>query len=403
MSAWKDIVLGLLLAVSAGLLSYAGASQIDRELLNVDDVWFQADIKRVYSNMTNRWANHYRATVHPLFSLTTFATVRALQAALRIDGMTAVRITCGMVASFWTIALFVLFRHLGCRRFDASLFCLVALCSASAVFWFVVPETYALGSLAILLALNLAAAAETHTPSQWHYIAVSAATLSFTVTNWMAGLVATVVSHPWRTAVRISLLALALVLGLWGVQRVFFPSSGFTLSTKGEMTYTMRANPLSVVNAFALHSMVMPTVRIVPGETPEQPVMSVQRSWPGSGSAWGMIATGAWIGLLGLGIWSTWSLTSHRQFRLVLGLTLAGQLILHLLYSEETFLYSLHYGPLLVVLAGLGILTRVRIITLSLAGVLLLSVGVNNWVQYQKVLELFPQYMSHGVVDRISK
>ena len=357
MSAWKDIVLGLLLAVSAGLLSYAGASQIDRELLNVDDVWFQADIKRVYSNMTNRWANHYRATVHPLFSLTTFATVRALQAALRIDGMTAVRITCGMVASFWTIALFVLFRHLGCRRFDASLFCLVALCSASAVFWFVVPETYALGSLAILLALNLAAAAETHTPSQWHYIAVSAATLSFTVTNWMAGLVATVVSHPWRTAVRISLLALALVLGLWGVQR----------------------------------------------ETPEKPVMSVQRSWPGSGSAWGMIATGAWIGLLGLGIWSTWSLTSHRQFRLVLGLTLAGQLILHLLYSEETFLYSLHYGPLLVVLVGLGFLTRVRIITLSLAGVLLLSVGVNNWVQYQKVLELFPQYMSHGVVDRISK
>jgi len=395
MSPWKDITIGLLLAISAGLLSYAGASHIDREILNVDDVWFQADIKRVYANMTNRWANHYRATVHPLFSLTTFPTVQVLQRVLRVETVTAVRITCALVASFWILAMFVLFRRLGCRRFDAALFCLLAVCSASAVFWFVVPETYPLGSLTMLLALYLATAAESTAPSRFHYVIVSAATLSFTITNWMAGLLVTLAGHPWRKAMQISLLALALVAGLWGVQRMIFPSSGLKLNPEREVTYAMKASPLSVVNAFVMHSMVMPVVKVIPGESPDQQVLSVQRSWPGSGSVWGMVASGAWMVLVALGIWGAASLTQYRQLRIVLGLTLAGQLGLHLLYGEETFLYSLHYGPLLVVLAALSSLTRLRVLALSVAGVLLLSGGMNNWLEYDRVTKLLPIHVEN--------
>jgi hypothetical protein len=376
-------------------MSYAGASHIDKELLKVDDVWFQADTRRVYSNMTRREGNHYRATVHPLFSLTTFPTVKVLQTVLTVETVTAVRITCALVASCWIIAMFAMFRRLGCRRFDASLFCLLAVCSASAVFWFVVPETYPLGSLAMLLALYLATAAESSAPSQWHYVVVSAATLSFTITNWTAGLLVTLAGHPWRKAMQISLLALALVAGLWGVQRMIFPSSGLKLNPEREMTYAMKASPLSVVNTFVMHSMVMPVVKVIPGESLDQQVLSVQRSWPGSGSVWGMVASGAWMVLVALGIWSATSLTQYRQLRIVLGLTLAGQLGLHLFYGEETFLYSLHYGPLLVVLAALSTLTRLRVLVLSVAGVLLLSGGMNNWLQHDQVAKLLPRYIEN--------
>lgn len=38
-----------------------------------DNVWFQGDIGRVYGNMNNRLAfGHYRAKVHPLYSLQTY-------------------------------------------------------------------------------------------------------------------------------------------------------------------------------------------------------------------------------------------------------------------------------------------------------------------------------------------
>src|ERR1700709_2350829 len=42
----------------------------------------------------------------------------------------------------------------------------------------------------------------------------------------------------------------------------------------------------------------------------------------------------------------------------VLLLTLAGQIALHLVYGEETFLYGLHFVPLLIALAALSTTTK---------------------------------------------
>ena len=67
----------------------------------------------------------------------------------------------------------------------------------------------------------------------------------------------------------------------------------------------------------------------------------------------------------------------------MLGLTLLGQLGLHLLYGEETFLYALHFAPLLVVFAACSTLTRMRLVGLVLAGALVISAGVNNAMQFR--------------------
>ena len=74
-----------------------------------------------------------------------------------------------------------------------------------------------------------------------------------------------------------------------------------------------------------------------------------------------------------------------------MGITLVGQLTLHILYGGETFLHSLHFLPFLIVLAALSTLTRARLVALLLAGTLVLSAGVNNGLQFRQATEF-----SHG-------
>ena len=119
--------------------------------------------------------------------------------------------------------------------------------------------------------------------------------------------------------------------------------------------------------------------------------MLTQASSPGSGSFWGACAVGLWIALLGLGLWGFFSSKKHTKFRIVLGFSLLGQLALHLVYGNETFLYSLHFLPLLIILAAFSVLTSTRLIALILAGILVICTGINNGLLFHQIL----QYFSH--------
>lgn len=70
-----------------------------------------------------------------------------------------------------------------------------------------------------------------------------------------------------------------------------------------------------------------------------------------------------------------------KKARAALGVLILGQLGLHLLFGDETFLYSLHWLPLLVVLAALPTLTRARIWARGCALALIVCAGVNNSAQ----------------------
>jgi hypothetical protein len=85
-----------------------------------------------------------------------------------------------------------------------------------------------------------------------------------------------------------------------------------------------------------------------------------------------------WVFLLDLGVRTLFTLAANRHLRFVVGFTLLGQLAMHMVFGEETFLYSIHFGPLLIILAALSTLTRVRPAALLLAGALALAAGINN-------------------------
>ncbi|HJY85782.1 MAG TPA: hypothetical protein VKE24_02995, partial [Candidatus Acidoferrales bacterium] len=383
---WPDILLVVILAALAGLASYQGqrlvGSFIVRDLRG-NNIWFEGDCPYVFTHMVDRTSNQRRTAVHPLFPLAAYPPVYALRKMAKMEGVQAVRFVIAVLAGSWLGVLFVLLRLIGCPTFDAMCFSLLAATSAMAVFWLTVPETFAFGSLTILLGLSLIRVAEDRNLSFWWFLGGSALTLSMTKTNWMLGLFGTIAHYPWKRAIQISVNAFCLVVGLWSLEKLIFPSAEFFIGSeaneKGYLLLPRSGGPLRVFLSFMFHSMIMPAIRVIvkPEKQPWQ-TMSTQMSWPGSGSLWGAVGVGVWAIMLGLGLWALFGRKPLSRFSNVLALTLLGQLALHILYGDETFLYALHFGPLLIVLAALSTLTRARLLALILAGALTLLAGVNN-------------------------
>ncbi len=388
----RDIVIVTVLSVLAAIGSYQGAKLVDLVLFDksMESAWFQSDIPRIYENMTSRSSDHYRTNVHPLFSLATFPPTKILWEVIGINPLASVRIVVAFAASLWAGAFFVLFRLIGFRRFEAILFSMLGMVGAAATFWFTVPETYSFGSLSILLALIVVAMSQNKTIGKPWYLIISMATLSFTITNWIVGILTSFVSLPLRRAAQITINAFFIIIVLWAVQKYFIPSAGFFLGDRGETKYILTAEsggPIRIAASFFLHSMVMPSISSINDpERPFSPIMTVQHSLPGSGGSWGIVATVLWVVLLALGLWGITTSGKHNKLRLVLGVSLLAQLVLHLLYGEETFLYSLHFEPLLVLLAAFSMLTRFRRLVITYVGILIVCAAVNNWQQFNRAI-----------------
>ncbi len=390
---WCDILIAALLMVFAGLELYHHMLQLNPAIIanrQIQDVWFESDLPRVFANLTDRSSDNTRLSVHPLFSLLTFPFTKILHVLLRTDLVTTARIIIAMTSAFCMGALFSLLRLIGCRRLDATLLVMLALVSAAGRFWLVSPETYVFGLFTILLAMILVVLAQKQVFSPLWYVIVSALTLSMTITNWMIGILATVINFGWRESRRITTDAFCLVVLLWGVQKMFFPSAAFFLGSREEGRRVLLSGSggfLGVTQSFIFHTMVMPAIKILESGYSDTPaIMHTQPSLPGSGSIWGVVAVLLWAVLLGLGGWALFTLKEQGRFRLFLGGAIAGQYLLHLVYGKETFLYALHFLPLFIALVALSLLTRLRLLTLFLVGALIISAGINNAQQFQKTV-----------------
>jgi hypothetical protein len=346
-------------------------------------MWFDGDIPKMFTMMASRSAEQHQATSeHPLISLVTYAPVFALRRLAGLTTLQAVRIVWAVLAALWTAALFVLLRALGLRLFDSALFTLLGMTSAASVFWFAVPEAFSLGSLLIILALCLVALTSTAASPLLVYGLVNVLTLSITVTNWMVGILAAFLNMNWRRACIAIAGAFLVVSRLWGVEKAAFPEATFFVGSGRVLSFVYSPTPgrmLEVVTSFVSHTVVMPAIAAVE-KAPLQRVMTVRQSFPGSGSAVGYLGAAAWLALLGLGLWA--AIPAARKSRIILLVLLitAAQLALHLVFGRETFLYSMHFLPLLIVIAACVTFTRFRFPGLALAGIVTVSAAIhNNW------------------------
>jgi hypothetical protein len=380
----RDTVLAFLLFAVAAIAAFLAATSLDVRLLEwpTIDVWFEADIPRVFENVTDRWSNHYRAKVHPLFALLLFPPVFVLDRIIGLDTRTAVNLVFGGLAGLWVAGFFVWLRLIGCRRPDALLLTLVAGTSAGALIWFAVPETHALGSLAILSAMLLVAVAAHGRVGFGLDIAMNVLTLGVTLTNWMAGIASTMLRRRPTRTLFVVVTSFLVTIALWGVARTFMPSTAFFLGHKAETGHILSPEslgPAHVASSFFLHTVVMPAVTVVdrPGAG-HWPIMLTQPSAPGSAGPLGVASVVLWGGLLALGFAALITMKTHGRLRLFLALVIAGQFALHILFGNETFLYAPNFLPLLIGLAALALLTPMRPVVLVMASALLLTNGVNN-------------------------
>ena len=145
---------------------------------------------------------------------------------------------------------------------------------------------------------------------------------------------------------------------------------------------------MTSIKCVIFDTIVMPAIGLVKNVHgfPAWPSMTVQWSSPGSGSIWGAIAVVVWIALLSLGIWGLFSIRQHRAFRLVLGLSLLGQIILEAVYCDERFPHATHMLPFLILVVALSTLTRARVLALVLTGALILTAGVNNFLLFEQAI-----------------
>jgi hypothetical protein len=408
---WPDVLIIFVLATAMSIAVYLGSQQIHPVFLSsvkysdgdqFGDIWFEGDLPRVFSNMTDRVSNHFRTQVHPLFSITAYPIVFIVTKIFGLAPIMAVRVVMSAVASLWLTALFILLRLIGCLRLDAALFSILSTTSAAAMCWFIVPETYSFGSLTILIALCFAAITEYYQFSSLWYVGASALTLSMTTTNWMTGILIAIINFPRKKALQVTVNAFSMVVLLWSVQKFLFASAVFFLGERGEKKFIFRSDsggPLNVLKSFVSHTMIMPSINVINDryQPPHVPVLSTQFAAPGSGSLWGMVAVVLWTALLGLGIWGFFSYKQHLKLRIVIALTMLGHLLLHCIYGEETFLYSLHFLPVLIILAAFSVFTRARIVALFITTLLILTVGVNNYGQLNKALNLVEQQVPKNV------
>jgi hypothetical protein len=392
------LVLMVSLSLLAGAVSLTLSGMMSKKVTDPKslDLWFDADTHWVYDNMSNLNSEH-RTKRHPLFSIVTWPVVKVLSI-VGIPKLLAVRIVLAIIAAIWIAAVYTIILLITGSLFNAFTFSMLSISSASFFFWASVPETWLLGSLTILLALLLVAAKDHIKHIQSASFLVSLLTLGITISNWMAGIVATVSLNGLRKGMRITLSVFFIILILSVIQKMLFRTDGLFLKQGFALAYVH--SPIGELSdksrAILWHSIIMPEISIRNVVHPDGAVMktmSVQRASAGSGTGVGILAVVIWNVLLALGIFGFSSSRSYTIFRICFSLILLGQMLLYSVINTEVFVYAAHYSVLLIFLSSWATATRWRTLSLVLTWALIIFASINNWKMFlvaSKMYKAFP-------------
>lgn len=406
---WRDSSLAAALALLAVIVSVTGFYAVGSLMTERGgfDVWFSADVPRVYSNMLTTFGNHYRTSVHPIFSVLVHPITTILQI---LTGWTDATIVMVVFAAFSAISIVLLYAFLRLMSLPAgaaALFTLLYISSATFIYWSGIPETYLPASLSIILMLLLLAMGQRAGWLWW--VIGSAGTLSITITNAMFGFVATVVTWPWRGVVRIILVATLLVMAASVAQKLIYNRAQLFFDPRSlidELRYTPISDdapdfewtPAANIHALLVTTIVAPTPEIGRSPTGRNPVIidNQMRTVLDRGPV-GIAAGASWVALLAIGLWGA---ARARRVGLGLLLSLAGQAVLHLIYGYPTFLYAMHVAPVLIGIAACAWYTPLRHYALGLAAATVLLGGITNIETMREAVDLAHAVMAEKAANR---
>ncbi|MFC3120830.1 hypothetical protein [Agaribacter flavus] len=229
---------------------------------------------------------------------------------------------------------------------------LLGVSSASFLFFAIIPESFLLGSISMLVVMLVMCTNEKNKYSYLFYILANIAALSVTVTNWMAGFIATFMRFPKKLAIEILKTTFIIVAILSAIQFKIFPSSEFFLFIGNEAQYVFMEESgtfIDKLRVFFISSFVIPELHALPNPYAEAfPLFSIQTLRSQGVLTLNNLLAFSWLALLVYAafIYYQSNKTQTNNFLLYL---IIGQLCLHAIYGDETFLYSLHWMPFLVI------------------------------------------------------
>ena len=401
--ALAGIVVFLSALTAAWCASRMGQTYLADAAVNI---WFDADTPRVFKNLLSPSSNHYRTAVHPISALTLTPPAWALHKFVRLPQLLAAQIVVvGTAAGIAGLQVLTL-RLMGIGMVAAA--CLSALLVASAAFlhWGGTVELFAPGGFTVMVAFAALAAGSRLGATAW--IVVSALSLSITVTNWMAGLAASLVRWRRLPFIGITAAALVVVMALSVIQKSTFNNAALFFNPRGLIAERAWTQPLmerrsNKTTRFSLadnwRSIVLSTVVAPPPYLDLKPngdvvrVSNQEMRWS-KVSAVTVAATIGWATLLCLGVWGAIRRGPHRAVAVAVGLTLAGQAVLHGVYGYPTFLYAAHLLPILMTLAAFAWFTPARRLLPALALVVAGLAAAANITNFLEATALMRQGLS---------
>lgn len=356
--------------------------------------WFDGDPPIIARAMTDPAFQSDLTWHHPIFLLATHGPRWILGTVTGLWDFESVAMFCVFGAAGLTVLAYVLLRGLDLTRVESLAFTTLVGVSAAAVFWFPVPELAVSGGVTVTAAFAAAAWWERGAQLRGVATVAGAATLVFTTTNFMGGVLALLVRFRVMSAAIRGLLGLAGVAVLALVQARIFEGAPLFLQPRGNEAFIFHPDVggfLEVIRAGGLHAVVMPAFEVAARESVRiVGHLSVQQVAAGHGGALVAIGGGLWLAIAGGGV--TW-LAAHRgasRTGVAMALFLAGQLVLHRAYGVETFLYAAHWVVPLVAVAALGVRHAGRYgrAILVMTGLAVGVVGVNNHRQFGRAAAL---------------
>ncbi len=115
------------IAISLSISGTLTAANIHR----IQDLWFDADTQRVFDNLTDRYSDHYRTSVHPLASLL-LSTPTIILKNLGLPPELAARLVLALGAGLLAATFFYLCNWITGRTIDALVYTLLLMSSARA-------------------------------------------------------------------------------------------------------------------------------------------------------------------------------------------------------------------------------------------------------------------------------
>ncbi|MEM5518139.1 hypothetical protein WNY37_14365 [Henriciella sp. AS95] len=407
----------ILMAIGLGLIGAAVSIWAFLQTNHAPDIhatfnlWFQADVTRSAENMVTTGGAHGRTSVHPIFSILLYPFGKLLTI-LGVEPLLAAKALVVMIMGANAALFSLTVRLLGLPRLVAAIFTLVFVSTAGFIFWSGVVESYPFSCFALVLSLFMMLRVQTAHWGWW--MVVSVLSLGFLITNWVFGVIAMAVRLKLKPFLTILIASFSLVVVLSIIQNATFDKAALFFNPKPLLRETQFLQPTMEAEGTYeegwqptsnLRSLYVTTVVGMPVYVQQQTMMHLATTNQNSGFPEGeispLIAVAAWVLLFGLGIWGA---VLRRDLRLPLlgaGLMLLMQTMLHLLYGEVTFLYSLNVMPLLILFASCAWFIPWKPVAPVLASLVVVFGAINNERRLQQTVQVADCLSDFETVKRL--